>query len=242
MSDPIPDSPRLMQAIDVTWPPAETARRGDWVLRRGAGGGKRVSAASGTGDPAVAADAMRAWGQAPLYRLTPEDGALDSALAASGHRLADPVALYAAPAEAMTGSQSHMAAGYTCQCRLAIMEDIWAAGGIGPDRLAIMDRVRAPHRLLMSRAGERPAGVGFVALDGDVAMIHAIEVSPVYRRMGAARLLIEAAARFAHEQGASWLALAVTEANGPARALYEALGMTVAGRYHYRIDPGKEPT
>ena len=68
-------------------------------------------------------------------------------------------------------------------------------------------------------------------------MIHAIEVLAPLRRKGAARLLMEGAARFAAEQGAAWLALAVTEANVPARGLYARLGMAEAGTYHYRIAP-----
>ena len=43
------------------------------------------------------------------------------------------------------------------------------------------------------------------------------------------------AASFAAEHGAHWLTLAVTEANAAARGLYEKLGMTLVGRYHYRI-------
>jgi ribosomal protein S18 acetylase RimI-like enzyme len=42
------------------------------------------------------------------------------------------------------------------------------------------------------------------------------------------------AARFALDQGAAWLALAVTEANAAARALYEAAGMETVARYGYR--------
>ena len=45
------------------------------------------------------------------------------------------------------------------------------------------------------------AGAAFAAVDGDVAMIQAIEVFTHLRRQGAARLLIELAARFALEQG-----------------------------------------
>lgn len=184
---------------------------------------------------------MRAWGQTPLFRIDQGHGAgarLDAGLAASGYDTHEPVILYAAPCEAIAGERSHMAAAYRCHCRPAIMDDIWRCGDIGPARLAIMDRVTAPKMLLMSRVGDRPAGVAFVAVDADVAMIHAIEVLKRHRRGGAARLLIEVAARFAQENGATWLTLAVTEANGPARTLYEALGMHVAGAYHYRIKKG----
>ena len=83
------------------------------------------------------------------------------------------------------------------------------------------------------------AGDVLVAVDGQVAMIHAIEVLQAMRRRGAARLLMQAAARFATEHGAVWLTLAVTEANRPARALYRRLGMAEAGGYQYRLAPGE---
>ena len=231
------DSARIMAAIDATWTPAEIVHDAGWVLRRGAGGGKRVSAASGAGDIAVAENAMRAWGQVPMFSLIPEAQALDSELAGRGYGIVDPVALYAARASALVGEQSHIAAAYTCQFRPAVMEEVWAAGGIGPCRLAIMDGVQGVKTFLMSRADDTPAGAAFAAVDGNVAMIHAIEVYPHLRRKGAARLLIEGAARFAVENKAEWLALAVTKANAPANALYAALGMTVTGQYHYRVHP-----
>jgi GNAT superfamily N-acetyltransferase len=66
-------------------------------------------------------------------------------------------------------------------------------------------------------------------------MIHAVEVRPALRRKGAARQMLNAAAHWAAEQGADRLALAVTEANAGARALYASLGMQPVGQYHYRI-------
>lgn len=232
-----PEIERLMAAIDVTWPPAEARVQGGWTLRQGAGGGQRVSAASGSGEIAEAEAAMAAWTQPPLFRVTPSEGDVDQKLAAAGYEVHDPTALYAAKAENLTGEQSHTAAAYRCEFRPAIMEEIWVRAGIGPGRLAVMDRAEGPKLFLMSRADDRPAGVAFVALDGDISMLHAIEVLDDFRRKGAATLLIEAAARFAAEQGAAWLALAVTEANAPARALYAKLGMPHVGSYHYRRRP-----
>ena len=69
----------------------------------------------------------------------------------------------------------------------------------------------------------------FRALEAAVAVLEA------ERRKGAGAMLIRGAANWAEEAGADVLALAVTEANGSARALYEKLGMTVSARYHYRI-------
>ena len=239
MTQTMPETGRLLDALDATWAPAEILHESGWQIRRGLGGGNRVSAASGTGDTAVAIDAMKQIGQAPLFQLRPGQDDLDHELEAQGFRLHEPSQFFTAPAEQVAGSQSHMAAAYRCHCRPAIMEEIWATGGIGPERLSVMDRVDVPKKLLLSRAGDRPAGAAFVAVDGDVAMIHAIEVLPQYRRQGSATLLMEVAARFATEYGASWLALAVRKANTGARALYQRLGMTESGAYHYRIKTGE---
>ena len=237
MSHPMPDSRRLLDALDVTWPAAEFADVDGWRVRRGLGGGNRVSCASGSGDVKAAVDALAVWDQGPLFQLIPGQKELADELDALGYRIHEPVVFYAASVADLIGEPSPLAAGYRCHCRPAIMEEIWASGGIGPSRLAIMDRTTAPKQLVMSRSGDRPAGVAFVAVDGDVAMVHAIEVLEKYRRTGAGRLVMEVAARFAAEQGATWFTLAVTVANAPARALYERLGMVEVGRYHYRIKP-----
>lgn len=236
MSDPSPA--RLIAALDATWPPAETAVRGGWRLRRGAGGGKRVSAATPEGaapDIAAAEAAMRAWDQPPLFRLTPGDRALDRALEGRGYRAIDPTLFYLAPVAALDDGRDETARVIRVSAPLAMLDEIWTAGGIGPGRRAVMARAPEPKMALMARLADRPAGVAFVGLDGDIAMLHAIEVLEGRRRGGGGELLMRGAASFAAEHGAGWLALAVTEANRPACALYEKLGMTRAGRYHYRI-------
>ena len=237
MTDQIPDIARLMTALEATWPPAETAEAGGFRLRRGAGGGKRVSAASPTGaggnvDAAIAA--MAAWGQGALFQLVPGQEALDADLAVRGFVRVDPTVLYVAPTALMIG-EGPVPAAHAGRFIPVLMAEIWADGGIGPDRLAVMDRVAGPSVRLLGRAGDRPAGTAFVAIAEDIAMIHAIEVRPAQRRKGVGRQLIQAGARFAEKNGAPWFALAVTEANRPARTLYESLGMTFAGGYHYRM-------
>ena len=117
---------------------------------------------------------------------------------------------------------------------LAILRDIWASGGIGPERLAVMARAAGPKTALAARIEDRAAGAAFCALHDKVAMLHAIEVLPAYRRKGVGTLILRGAAHWAQVQGARWMALAVTEANTPARALYDHCGMTITTRYHYR--------
>ena len=237
-----PDTPpgthRLMEVIDATWPPAESRALGPWLLRRGAGGGQRVSAASTenqSADLAPAEAGMRVWGQTPLFRLTPDQALLDARLAEAGYAMKDPVALYAAPVASLANGRDETVKVFRVTSALAIVDEIWARGGIGPGRRAVMTRPTGPRMTLMARADDRPVGVAFVAVDGDIAMIHAIEIAAEHRRKGGGALLFHGAASFAAERGADWLALAVTEANAPARALYEKLGMTCSGRYHYRI-------
>ncbi len=234
----------LFAAMAATWPPAETRRLGPWTLRRGDGGGKRVSAATLDGPiealeaslPAVEA-AMRAWGQRPMVMVRPGEAALDGALATRDYGIGDASMLFAAPVAALAGAGPSEAVIRCDGAPLAAMAALWAAGGIGPPRLAVMTRAPGPKTWLMGRLGERVAGCAFVAADGGAALLHALEVAPEARRRGLGALLARAAAAWAAERGAATLALAVAEANAPARALYAGVGMTEVARYHYRLAP-----
>lgn len=223
--------------LAATWPPAETRRAGPWTLRRGAGGGNRVSAATldgAAGEIADAAYRMLAWGQTPLFLIRPGETDLDARLAALGYVMRDPSLILAAPGAALAAPDDR---GATIRCAepIARMAEIWRDGGIGPARLAVMERAPGPKVWLLGRSGDRPAACAFVAAHGEAAMLHALEVTPETRRRGIATLMTRAAARWAAERGCATLTLAVTEANAPARALYAAMGMREIARYHYRI-------
>ncbi len=154
----------------------------------------------------------------------------------------DPVDLYAAPVASLADGSDETVKVFRVTAPLAMVDEIWTRGGIDPGRRAVMTRAQGPRMTLMARADDRPVGVAFVAVanigGGGIAMIHAIETAPEHRRKGGGALLIRGAASFAAEHGAKWLALAVAEANVPACALYEGLGMVRAGSYHYRIASG----
>ena len=87
------DNNPYLAALDATWPAAEFHDLDGWRLRRGAGGGKRVSAASGAGKVDHAVAAMATWGQPALFQLWPGDEALDDDLAARGYAIVDPVCM-----------------------------------------------------------------------------------------------------------------------------------------------------
>lgn len=230
----------LFAALEATWPAAARHRVGPWIVREGRGGGQRVSATSAAaawadGDIAEAEAAMERLGQPLLFMVRPDEAALDSALATRGYRLHDPVAVYAASCDLLGDPAPDPMAAFPHWPPLAIVQDIWADGGIGAGRLAVMHRVTGPKTALLGRNSDRPAGAAFVAVHDRIAMVHAVEVTAPMRRRGVAQALLRRAALWAQDQGATTLALVVTEANSAACALYSSLGMGVAGQYHYRL-------
>lgn len=230
---------QLAQVAEATWPPAATHRHGPWLIREGRGGGQRVSAASPAADwtpddiPQAEA-AMQALGQAPLFVIHPQDAALDAALAARGYARHDPVIAYAAPTAALADPPPPFLTTFPHWPPLAVATQLWAAGGIGPARLAVMHRVQGPKTAILGRSGDRAAGAAFTAIHGNIAMLHGLEVAPDLRRKGCAHNILRAAALWAQDHGATTLALLVTERNLAARALYASLNMEVVGQYHYR--------
>ncbi|WP_226780231.1 GNAT family N-acetyltransferase [Oceaniglobus trochenteri] len=230
----------LFATLEATWPAARRVALPPFEIRDGRGGGKRVSAAIATetvadDDIEAAEHAMAALGQAPLFMLRRADDPLDGMLAARGYRIADPTVIRACPIKALTAQRPPPVSAFTIWEPLQIMRDIWAGGGIGAARLEVMNRVTAARTGVLGRSADKPAGAAFIALHDDIAMVHAVEVRPESRRLGTARHMMLAAAHWAAEQGARDIAVAVTEANAAANALYASLGMPVCAKYHYRI-------
>lgn len=235
-----PDAERLFHALDATWPPARRLPAGPWTLREGRDGGQRVSAATANGmvtrdDIATAERGMAELGQRALFMVRPGEEDLDGWLEAQGYEVVDPVVMYLAPVEGMARALP-LTTATPAWPPLAIQEELWAAGGIGRDRLAVMGRAETGVSFL-GRAGDLPSGTAFVAADGEVGMLHALEVDPAARRKSVGANLMAAAAGWLGAQGAVWIAVAVTRANVAANALYRKLGMETATAYHYRRAP-----
>ncbi len=221
----------------ATWPAAAVKPVGGWTIRIGRGGGRRVSATTGDGNGNIdqAESAMSALSQPHLFMIQGNDSPLDQALASRGYQAVASTTAYACPIEMLTSHTVPHLAGFALWPPLAIMDEIWAKGGIGTERLAIMHRVTGPRTAILGRANERAAGTAFVAIYRDIAMIHAIEVVPISRRQGVGINIMRTAARWAQDQGARYFSLLVTDANAPAIALYRKLGLSVVGHYHYRV-------
>jgi hypothetical protein len=91
------------------------------------------------------------------------------------------VVAYAAPVAALIADLPGLTA-FPHWPPLEIARSLWAEGGIGPARIAVMDRVAGANAALLGRTGDRPAGVAFVACHGAEAMLHALEVAGSQRR------------------------------------------------------------
>ncbi|TCP60723.1 acetyltransferase (GNAT) family protein [Rhodovulum bhavnagarense] len=231
----------LLDRQEATWPPAAKHRAGAFCIREGRGGGKRVCAATAEGplaktDIPAAEQAMAALGQEALFMVGADDEALDRALEARGYRIIDPVLVLSAPVALLAAKPPPPVSAFTVEAPLAIMHEIWAENGIGPARLAVMDRVTRPKTYLLARQADRGAGACFAATCDGMAFVHALVVSPRYRRQGAGANMIRAAAIWAQDHGATRVLALVTDHNAGARALYASLGFENVGQFHYRTN------
>ena len=230
----------LYGVLENTWPAANLATVGPWTIRNGKNGGQRVSATTASGrvapgDLVQAEQAMNDLDQVQLFMIREGDETLDTMLAENGYQIKDPVTVYACPTHILTAEPPSRMSAFSIWPPLQIMKDMWAEGGVGPGRLAVMDRTPGPKMAILSRQNERAAGAGFVAIHGETAMIHAVEVISEMRRQGAGVNIMRAAAKWAQDAGATKISVVVTDANTGANALYANLGMTIVGHYHYRI-------
>jgi len=242
----MPGVERLYDVINRTWPAARRWCRGPWTLRDGQRGGKRVSAATArhavaADDVALAEREMAAIGQTPLFMIRAGDEALDTLLAGAGYAVIDPVNIHLAPVTDLNAPQPHSTS-FAIWEPLAIQIDMWAQGGIGPGRVAVMRRAQCPKTSILARDGQRAAATAYVGLHDGIAMIHALEVAPHCRRRGMGRRVMLRAAGWARENGATHIAAVCTQQNTAANALYASLGMALVGQYHYRIKEEAGPT
>ena len=223
----MPDLTPYFDALDATWPAEEVIPCGPFTLRRSAGGGKRVTAATAQG-PATVADIeqaerrMRDLDQLPMFSLRPDDGALDDLLASQGYASVDRTNILTIPAADLAAETPNPE-----QVSLAVWEPLaiqleyWTEGGIGPDRISVMERADCTKTTLIGRHENSSGGTAYI---GEPA-----------RRMGVGTSMTIQAAQWAQAQGATTFCALCVESNTAANALFAKLGMQLAGQYHYRI-------
>ncbi|MGB0900343.1 GNAT family N-acetyltransferase [Halocynthiibacter sp.] len=231
----------LYDVCEETWPPAarECTPKG-WFIRDGAGGGQRVSAATAVNpgevpDISEAEGKMETLSQTPLFMIREGEDALDRALDARGYAIKDPVTLWLADIDEIAQEDAPRMSAFTVWPPVGIMEELWLEGGIGPARIDVMRRGCEPKTSIFARTNDRPAGVAYIAIHNDIAMLHALEITPSQRRNGSAGRALRKAATWAKHHGAKYFSVIVTQENQGANALYSSLNMRSVGQYHYRV-------
>lgn len=168
--------PRYYGAVEGTWPAVRCFSNGPFTLREGGGGGSRVSAATLTAlpdgqqracsdeDVAQAARAMADMGQSALFMVRDGEVALDAQLARLGYEIKDPVNLWTCAPESLLGPAFPPLNSFCIWEPLAVQDEIWAEGGIGPERRAIMARAAGPKTSIFGRCDDQPAATAYVAI------------------------------------------------------------------------------
>lgn len=251
----------LERAAARGWQALETERLGEWLLRASGGFTGRANSVLPIGDPGLPLDqalaAVVEWygarGLPPKVQLplplaqklddelasrgwtSPEVNVVLTAKAATvlerGHPGDDPLAgvhVEDAPDEAWLSRYR-----YRGQELPAVAREVLTRGAeVAFLRLAQPeDPAAAVARAAVSRdpAGGAPGGPHHCWVG-----VTAVDVSPALRRRGLGSRITAAAVAWGVERGADRVYLQTTEANAPARALYDRLGFALHHRYRYR--------
>ena len=233
----------VKRALERTWPCEREYGLGPWRIFQSDGGGKRVCAARLAFNQSLATarqideaeQALRDLKQPLLFHIDEGQSELDKALGKRGYHHVDPTDLLAQPVAKLYGQPLPKSTLFEIWSPLVIQKDIWAAGGVGPQRMNVMDRATEAKTSLLIRWKGRAAGTAFLACHGAVIMVHALIILPEQRGQGLAKLAMHKAALWGQSQGCSVLAVACTKENSVAQNLYSSLGMKHVGEYHYRL-------
>ena len=225
-------------ALDGTWSPEQIIEMNPWRIRVSDGGGKRVTATTAHG-PIIDSDIdvveleMTKLQQPLLFMLRPEDDLLNSQLLSRGYRYFDETTIFTCPMTNLTNVSIPKVTVFNIWEPLAIMEEIWDKGGVSMSRRQVMRRVKGVKTAFLVRLNDKPVGVGFVAIHGVIAMVHALEILDHHRRKSAATWLIHGAARWAESYGAQQIAVACVNTNYAAKAFFLSLRFSPVVQYHY---------
>ncbi len=245
----------MERAAARAWPAIETVDVDGWIWRGSGGGSRRANSvlplAFRDHDCEAAIDTIEA-----LYRqrklrcyfqvssiARPSD--LDSRLERRGYVFEEPVLLLAKSLPSMKAVEKTADTSIDIAINVAMTSEPTAAwlavylATVDPVRQAAVPatlaRVPARRGFFVASRNDQPvaSALGVVSPDG-IAMVECVATAATQRRTGAASRIMTALETWAAAERATSIALQVVEENTPARALYEARGYRLAGRYHYR--------
>jgi len=229
------------------WPALDTLLIGDWVLRFANGYSGRANSASairpgadlGPGDLALIARLYRSAGLQPAIRITPlAHPDLTARLEKAGWQVRTrSIGMLAEPRTDWGQAPDVEIATTPPGPWLKGISALQEPSKRNPAHLAaIVGRIRLPAGFATLHHDGRPAVFGMAALDRGWAEIGAIIAAPEARGKGLGRKLVTSLLGWAAAHGAERVFLQVEASNGPARALYAALGFAPLYDYcEYRL-------
>jgi len=242
------------------WPASRAVPYGDWLLRTHYGGvTKRANSVITLGDmPQVEAEQWladieshyRRERQLPCYYVSDHSPAgLDELLAAYGYQIAYPCMLMSAASDGVRqASRAADTRAVSCE-HLAEADDRWLDEFLELEQFPLARRpayvrlfadMGPAKTFLRAEIEGETAALGTAVSTRGWTIVYNIVTAERYRRLGAARAIMQAIAEWSGQQGADRLLLQVVRDNAPAIALYERLGFAPFCRQHYRIHPDEQ--
>ncbi len=165
---------------------------------------------------------------------------LDLMLAERGYRWEAPISLQTMDVEAQFEAPPAPGLGLRLGAEpdpgwLAVLATTGGPRTIVGTETPLLDRVALPSAYVTAFAGDEPVAIGRAVTDHGWTGVFGMATVPGARRRGAARLVLSAIARWAHDQDAPQLYLQVERSNTAASRLYAASGFTEVATYHYRV-------
>jgi len=241
------------------WPPVAREQLGGWLLRAAAGFTGRANSVLPLGNPGMAVsdavDRCESWyderGLRPLFSLfgpagfAADDDPLGRELLGRDY---EPInnALVLTAAVATLPPEAPHDPGARVQLESSPSQPWWDTWAAWDTRVAPADEANvaaaaartvmtgSPDQLFASLERDGAViGVARVAFAHAWAGVFALHVAPEHRRTGVALQLMGALADAARTRDIPSMYLQVTQANSPARSLYERLGFSVHHEYVY---------
>ncbi|MEV5505888.1 GNAT family N-acetyltransferase [Streptomyces orinoci] len=244
---PAASVPELLRVATRGWPPVETGRLGEWILRAAGGFTARANSVLPLGDCGLplpaAVDRVTEWyaerGLPPRFQVGTGDPAFDRALdqelAGRGWRAERHALLRTAALAPIADAEPE---GGERPVELSREPDAaWLAaygrGAAGDAARAVL--TGGPSVWFATVPGDQgPAAIARCVTDGRWAGFAALHVAGDARRQGLGTLVMARLARQALQEGASAAYLQVETGNDGAAALYDRLGFRTLSAYHYR--------
>ncbi|KYC38958.1 hypothetical protein WA1_33720 [Scytonema hofmannii PCC 7110] len=238
---------RLVEEISLkAWPAFETIDHHDWLIRFADGYTKRANSVtvldrvgSNIEEKINYCESQyRERRQKPIFRLLSFTNPLmlDNKLAARGYQLVDPTLVMGLALSDQLFDDVSVPSQESLSDWLVAYDDLQASGEqLSTIHHMILTAIQAETLLASSRQDGKIVACGLGVLESNYLGIFDLITSPMQRRRGYAKAIIQGLLQWGINKGACFSYIQVVKANIPACNLYEKLGYKPMYEYWYRV-------